>query len=417
MDTPPTDETSTPVDTPARGRMPRMPSFKDPTAASAVMSHDYIFQRVSPLRNFARRVTANPAFETVVVLAIVANVIAMAMEDLPARHANVYSTANNAVNVVDKVTLAIYTAEFLLRVLAFGLMPLPRWCPAFLRPDQRIQISQDPSSKVVPIKNDYLGNMEAAMHAELRVGTDDLEAAQGQYYFKSNWNRLDFVVLCISYSAILVPGLNSLRSLRALRPLRMVQFVGPLHIILKSIWRAVGTLVDVVICLAFMFLFFALFGQQLFQGALLRRCVVPQGADAVRFNMSSPMFHDVMASVAQSPDAAPKNFTLYRPETFCSFASDAKGLACANVGRPTAVVSVLTHQGLEAVTVPTVCANYINPNFGFVSFDDLLHSLWTVFMMSSLNVSVALLFPSLAAVALESRCDLFHRAGLTLCML
>jgi hypothetical protein len=290
--------------------------------------------------------------------------------------------------LVDRLTIAVFTLEFVFRVLAFGLVPLPSWCPSLLRPDAHITIQKTDISKVVPEPANFVDAMQAAMDAQALVDTADLEKAQGRYYFKSNWNKLDFLVLVIGFLNVFVESnktLSSLRSLRALRPLRMVQFIAPLQVILKSIWRAVGTLVDVFICLCFMYLLFALFGQQMYQGSLRRRCVAPAGLDALRFNTSAPEHGHLMALIRHSGTDGPTNYTVFQPETFCSYAAP----GCDGLG--VTAVDVDAGNGLQSVTVPFVCANINeNPRYGKVSFDNLGSSLWTVFMMTSLEVTAAI---------------------------
>ena len=361
------------------------------SVGGVLMTHEYLFQKISPLRAWSRRITSNAAFELVVFLAIATNVVGMAMENVAARRAGVSTYTNGIVSIIDNVTLTLFFVEFVLRVFSHGLLPLPKWFPAILRPEDRISIrpADAVQEKVQPV--DFQSALQAAKDAHALVDTSDLEASQAQFYFKSNWNRLDFIVLFIGILSVFLDqshqsGLSSLRSLRALRPLRMIQFVEPLQVILKSIWRSVRTLVDVFICLCFMFLLFALFGQQMYQGSLRRRCVIPQADDALRFDTASSGFAAAMESLRASSSAAPTQFTLYQPETFCSFDADPRSFSCDSLG-VTVPVSVDTANGTRTVTVPLVCANYNkNPGYGMVDFDYLQSSLWTVFMMTSLEV-------------------------------
>ncbi len=69
---------------------------------------------------------------------------------------------------------------------------------------------------------------------------------------------------------------------------------------------------------------------QFFQGAMSRTCVVPNGQDAVRFNISSPGFNDAMARLRTSLDDAPENYTVYDIGFPCSFES-AFGVLCSCV--------------------------------------------------------------------------------------
>lgn len=297
----------------------KTPKAADQAVMSMAMNHDFLFQSVNPLRAAARSLESKKLFEGVVFCAILANVIAMAMEDVPAQLARQPSHINDVVALVDIVTLVLYTIEFLVRVFANGLMPLPRWAPSILQPDKKVAIKGSGNGKVVPIVSSDVQDQQPCDD----VNVNSLDAAQGQYYFKSNWNRLDFLVLCMSFLTVFEgnnKALSSLRALRALRPLRMIHFIAPLQIIMKSIYFAFHTLVDTIICVCFMFLFFALFGQQLFQGNLQQQCGIPMGDDAIRFNVSSPHYEDAMKELASNPLATPTNYTLYTwQQTFCSY--------------------------------------------------------------------------------------------------
>jgi hypothetical protein len=389
------------------------------SVSGLALSHDFLLQREAIVRQFARRVVYHKTFEAAVLLCVVATVLGMAFEDVPSRRSGVSTTGNYIVDVVDSVALAVFSLEFVLRVLANGLMPLPGWAPKLLQPDKPIVLPRSLPRTFSTFSGRYFATTPTSGRGYLATPTPTaasspllsspvacdadegsespaLPKPSASYYFASSWNRLDFLLLCISALAVFsdLSTLSSLRALRALRPLRMIQFITSLQVLLKSIWRAVGTLVDVFVCLGFMYLFFALFGQQLFQGVLRQRCVIPQGDDAVQRNITELGFDAV--SAIETP---PVNYTLYMPERFCSMSGTAGSFHCSYLGvYPTVEVS-----GALA-TVPLVCTNVNrNPNSGFVSFDALHSAVWTVFMMSSLegwtNTMYALMDADVAPVA------------------
>jgi hypothetical protein len=208
----------------------------------------------------------------------------------------------------------------------------------------------------------------------------------------SGWNRLDFIVLFVgvlSHSGVVpASGISQLRALRALRPLRTLHFFAPLQIILKSVWRATGLLANVLVCVGFLYFIFGLTGVQLFQGALQRRCVVPVGDDALRFNVSSPGFAAQWAALRHADAGAiPRDYRVFMPETFCSLESLPLSFQCANL-RQHPVVDVAVHGGAAAaVTVPLVCARTgTNPLSGRLHFDHLGGAIYSVFMASTLEV-------------------------------
>ncbi len=222
---------------------------------------------------------------------------------------------------------------------------------------------------------------------------DSMRSEKQQFYFRDGWNRLDFIMLLIGWVGVFSPaagstGLSALRAVRALRPLRAFRFFAPLQSIVESIWRSARFVGNVFVCLGFFYLLFGLMGQQFFQGAMQRRCVRPHGLDAVALNVSSPSFPEAWARLASSPDAAPREYVLHDPATWCSLESEPRGFQCSHLVPSTVDVDVSDTVGYPAmVTVPLVCTDTnVNPNQGQVSFDNIGGAIYSVFVMSSLEV-------------------------------
>ena len=420
----------------------------------------FLFRKVHPIRSIARAITSSSSFESFILTAIFVNLVCMAMEDVSADRSGTASTTNDVIAKIDFATLMIFTAEFVAKVLAMGILPLPSWVPSFLQPEpiwrpqppamirarrlsvvsngRRVSLSsgvggdatqttplspatqlqqalqgqqqqqpapppklhhggsgrslistaavgeaEQPTEQLSTVVNRYLNTK----NADLLITA--LKTEKSDYYFRQGWNRLDFVMLLIGYVNLIVPsanaGLSGLRALRTLRPLRAFRFFAPLQSILNSLWQSAPALANVMVCLSFFFILFSLMGQQFFQGALQRRCVVPTGADALRFDMSSPAFADAWSALSASTDAVPTEYVVYQPETWCSFESDPRSFQCSYLNAP----QVVDVRGVN-VTVPLVCADVnVNPDFGLVNFDDLGGSLYCVFMISSLQVRSA----------------------------
>jgi hypothetical protein len=93
-------------------------------------------------------------------------------------------------------------------------------------------------------------------------------------YLRGGWNRLDFVIVGLSYLAM-VPGFGNysgLRAFRVLRPLRSMNAIPPLRQIVTVLLRSLSGLVDVMLLIAFLFSIFGVFAVQLFMGMLRQRC-------------------------------------------------------------------------------------------------------------------------------------------------
>jgi hypothetical protein len=440
--------------------------------ADLAVDPTFLFRHIHPFRALARAIVSSAVFEAVVLVAIFVNLGCMMMEDISAQRAAVPSKVNDNIDQLDFATLVIFSVEFLLKVLAVGLCPLPEAAPSWLRPDPVWRPSELPrkagrSRSITAALTQMLGGTHHATagpgvtsmarcapgtpgaadgavkppdpgvggadHASLhrvRSGVsvasvaavndpddfasglsttvqrmldekntnlllESFSSEQAEYYFRSAWNRLDFCMLVIAFvgqtSSASNSGLSALRALRTLRPLRAVRFFAPLQSILHSLWQSARGLVNVMVCLSFFFVLFSLMGQQFFQGSLQRRCVVPAGSDARRFDLNAPGFPAEWQRLQASADAAPTQYTVYHPETWCSLESDPHTFVCGdlNVRRWVDVPDV--GGGSTAVEVPLVCTNIQqNPSFGLVNFDDLGGSLYCVFMISSLQVHFVL---------------------------
>ncbi|KAH8064513.1 hypothetical protein JL722_1389 [Aureococcus anophagefferens] len=96
-------------------------------------------------------------------------------------------------------------------------------------------------------------------------------------YLSDNWNLVDFVVVLTSVVELLpigggAGGLGALRAMRLLRPLRTLTRVPGLKKLVEGILSAGPKLVDVGLFFSFPFLLFGIVGVQLFMGQLHGRC-------------------------------------------------------------------------------------------------------------------------------------------------
>ena len=166
--------------------------------------------------HFCKLTIQHPSFEWFIISVIVANTVALAMED-PTK-----DEQTRTLTILEDVFLYIYTIECIIKVFALGF--------------------------VVP-KGAYL---------------------------RSKWNILDFAIVITGWLAYLAFGtvnLQALRSLRILRPLRSISSIKGLKILFLTLVDAVPLLVDTVAILFFFFLIFAIAGLQLWMGILRYRCM------------------------------------------------------------------------------------------------------------------------------------------------
>lgn len=164
--------------------------------------------------------------ELVVILCIVLNTLILAVQ----HPSNTYpQEVNDVMNVLDVVLTCIFTLEMVVKIFAYGMYR----------------------------------------------GTPELPS-----YLSDGWNRLDFVVVVISWVSILVEALqlelpikvSTLRALRIMRVLKSLRFFTGIKMILVTLARAAASMTTIVGFLAFVFTIAGIVGIQMFRGTLNWRC-------------------------------------------------------------------------------------------------------------------------------------------------
>ena len=90
-------------------------------------------------------------------------------------------------------------------------------------------------------------------------------------YLRDNWNRLDFFIVNASIiefaaSGIDLPIIKIFRMLRTLRPLRFISHNVAMRLIVGALIESVGSIFNVLLVVAVMFLIFAIVGVSFFGG-------------------------------------------------------------------------------------------------------------------------------------------------------
>ena len=73
-------------------------------------------------------------------------------------------------------------------------------------------------------------------------------------------------IIDMSLSNVNLPVLKILRLLRTLRPLRVITHNVSMKLIVSALFESVGAITNLVIVVSVVFLFFAIFGMNLFAG-------------------------------------------------------------------------------------------------------------------------------------------------------
>merc|ERR1719270_2654526 len=110
-------------------------------------------------------------------------------------------------------------------------------------------------------------------------------------YLRNMWNIMDFVVVVSGFLPMLMPksedgkatgpDLAMLRTFRVLRPLKLVSGVPSLQVVMSSIAKAIGPLVNIALLLFFAVLIFAIIGLEFYAGALNKTCYSLDNLDEI----------------------------------------------------------------------------------------------------------------------------------------
>ncbi|XP_070139409.1 voltage-dependent calcium channel type D subunit alpha-1 isoform X3 [Drosophila kikkawai] len=177
----------------------------------------------NPLRALCIRIVEWKPFEFLILLTIFANCIALAVyTPYPGSDSNV---TNQTLEKVEYVFLVIFTAECVMKILAYGFM--------------------------------------------LHNGA----------YLRNGWNLLDFTIVVIGAISTALSHLmkdafdvKALRAFRVLRPLRLVSGVPSLQVVLNSILKAMVPLFHIALLVIFVIIIYAIIGLELFSGKLHKAC-------------------------------------------------------------------------------------------------------------------------------------------------
>lgn len=176
----------------------------------------------TPPRKRSLQAMRHPAFDGIVLLCIVLNSIAMALED-PLEDPEKPSELMLTLHLAEILFNVIFTFEMVTKIVAMGFFQ--------------------------------------------NKGT----------YLRSGWNIMDFVIVATSWMP-LIPGVGSmvnasgLRSFRLLRPLRSISRFPGLKVLVETIMSAIPQLGNILLLTSMYFLTFGIVGVQLWRGMFHHRC-------------------------------------------------------------------------------------------------------------------------------------------------
>lgn len=175
-------------------------------------------------------------------------------------------------------------------------------------------------------------------------------------YYRDSWNRVDFVVLVVSWIPLLISGSKNFSFIRILRSFKVMKTfnnIPGLKRMVALFANVVPKMASLVYLLGFVFLFFGVFGGQLFQGALRQHCF-PEEAFDTTLNST---------------------FDYLPSEELCSLNGKySGGLQCSNDAPKCTAFEPLTDSAL-----PNPYENK------YLNFDNTIFSFLTIFVVISLE--------------------------------
>ncbi|XP_025029510.1 voltage-dependent L-type calcium channel subunit alpha-1S [Python bivittatus] len=171
-------------------------------------------------------------FETIILLTIFANCIALAIY-LPMSEDDT-NKVNSRLEKLEYFFLIVFAIEAMLKIIAYGFL----------------------------------------FHADA--------------YLRNGWNVLDFTIVFLGVFTVILERISlmesallsgqggfdvkALRAFRVLRPLRLVSGVPSLQVVLNSIIKAMLPLLHIAVLVVFMLIIYAIVGQELFKGKMHKTC-------------------------------------------------------------------------------------------------------------------------------------------------
>ncbi|CAG9314127.1 SCN4A_4 [Blepharisma stoltei] len=168
------------------------------------------------LIELCRKIVKSSIFDAIILCFIIANTVIIAIEDPDT------SDESSILNNLDDIFLYVYTAEFGLKIIAYGVV-----------------------------------------------------ISKGSY-FRDPWNIFDFIILVTAWLANIYSSsfnFNALRSLRILRPLKSISSLKDLRILVSALFQSIVPIANALMMLFFVLLIYAIIGNQLFGGLFKYKCM------------------------------------------------------------------------------------------------------------------------------------------------
>uniref|UniRef100_A0A803TT04 Voltage-dependent L-type calcium channel subunit alpha n=1 Tax=Anolis carolinensis TaxID=28377 RepID=A0A803TT04_ANOCA len=185
----------------------------------------------NPVRKACIAIVEWKPFETIILLTIIANCVALAIY-LPMPHDDT-NKMNTRLEKLEYFFLIVFAIEAAMKIIAYGFL----------------------------------------FHADA--------------YLRSGWNVLDFTIVFLGVITVILERIHvmenallsgqgfdvkALRAFRVLRPLRLISGIPSLQVVLNSLVKAMLPLFHIAVLVVFMIIIYAIMGQELFKGKMHKTC-------------------------------------------------------------------------------------------------------------------------------------------------
>lgn len=191
-------------------------------------------------------------------------------------------------------------------------------------------------------------------------------------YLRDAWNCLDFFIVCVSVVDLLgvdSDALKSLRTFRILRPLRSINAMPTMRALIQSLLGAIPGLLNTIVFLGFIFSIFAIFGTNQFLGKTNYFCRV-----------GDPTYDEITGEflIWQKAEA----------DWLCMTDDDCLRMTGDETSR---CGSVYDEAGVDPIKYDDVRNNELIM-YGIPNFDNIGHSLVSIFQVLSLESWVYMMY-------------------------
>ncbi|KAK5123113.1 hypothetical protein LTR85_003311 [Meristemomyces frigidus] len=262
-----------------------------------------IFSADSKVRRRLLQLLVHPLFEPFILLLIVVQTVILAVDaaDSVYEHPRPERWGHHWTDYTLAAIFVVYTIEMIIKIMVSGLIFNPREYSTidrsigikqallnkanglFALHRRPSQIGRGDQPSVSQVQPSLLRSMTAHTFDEIPGGSRQAQKKRLAHraFLRHSFNRLDFVAVFSFWISFFLASIGAeshyqvyvFRMMSCLRILRLLGITSGTSVILRSLKRAMPTLLNVAFLIGFFWLLFAIIGVQSFKSSLRRTCV------------------------------------------------------------------------------------------------------------------------------------------------